>query len=278
MNSAVDDPRPIEGEALRREIYRGRVLFRAANESTLALVGQARALLEHELGLPIEMAAVRMPAEAHFAAIGRVRQQLLADRFLDLLRAILAGVGLDPPELAIDRPRLRAVLDRGHTHPAALAAYYAHRDTWYANPAAQMNFWIPLHDVRSEETFAIYPDAFAVPVANDSASFDWGVFKAVAGWQCPHAPEGTAYPRATESIARWTPLAVEGRAGDLVIFSGAHLHQTQAHAAGRTRLSLDFRAVHLGDHAQGLGAPEVDNRSRGSTLGDYVRDPRSDSE
>lgn len=276
MTTSVADPRPIEGAALRREIYRGRVLFRAATEGTLALVREARALLELELGLPIESAAGRMPAEAHYAAIGRVRQQLLADRFLDLLRAILAGLGLDPRGLAIDRPRLRAVLDRGHTNPAAAAAYYAHRDTWYANPAAQMNFWIPLHDVRPEETFTIYPDAFGVPIENDSASFDWEVFKRVAGWQCLHAPEGTCYPRATESITRWTPLAVAGRAGDLVIFSGAHLHQTRAHAAGRTRLSLDFRAVHLGDCAQGLGAPDVDNRSRGSTLGDYVRDPRSE--
>jgi hypothetical protein len=52
---------------------------------------------------------------------------------------------------------------------------------------------------------------------------------------------------------------------------GAHFHQTRKNATGRTRFSLDFRTVDLADHEAGVGAPNVDNRSTGSTVRDYVR-------
>jgi len=59
------------------------------------------------------------------------------------------------------------------------------------------------------------------------------------------------------------------KAGEILLFSGAHLHRTLPQALDRTRFSLDARLVHLVDHAQGLGAPNVDGRSRGSALRDY---------
>jgi hypothetical protein len=59
--------------------------------------------------------------------------------------------------------------------------------------------------------------------------------------------------------------------GEVLVFSAAHLHQTRANASGRTRFSVDFRAVHLGDHAAGLGAPDVDGRAKGCALERYAR-------
>jgi hypothetical protein len=60
-------------------------------------------------------------------------------------------------------------------------------------------------------------------------------------------------------------------AGDIVLFSGAHFHQTKNNTTGRTRFSLDFRTVDLEDHAAGVGAPNADNRSTGDATRDYVR-------
>jgi hypothetical protein len=59
--------------------------------------------------------------------------------------------------------------------------------------------------------------------------------------------------------------------GQNLLFSGSQFHATVPQSRGLTRYSLDFRIVHLGDHECGLGAPNVDNRSTGSALVDYVR-------
>jgi hypothetical protein len=205
----------------------------------------------------------------HYAAIARARARI-ADA-IDEARAVVAALGLEPREVAIDAPRLRAVRHEGHAIAAAAPVYYAHRDTWYANPRAQLNVWIPLHDVSAEEGFDVYPDALAVPVANDSRGFDFDAFARDVGWQRPDPPPGAAYPRATEAIDRFPALPIAAPEGEIVVFSAAHLHRTRAHAAGRTRFSVDFRVVHLGDYEAGAGAPDVDDESTGSALATYRR-------
>ncbi|MEO7732615.1 MAG: hypothetical protein ABIY55_16725, partial [Kofleriaceae bacterium] len=77
-------------------------------------------------------------------------------------------------------------------------------------------------------------------------------------------------PRAAPGVDPGPAIGFACRAGDNLVFSGAQFHATLPQATGRTRFSLDFRIVDLDDHAAGLGAPDVDNRSRGSSLIDYV--------
>ncbi len=55
-----------------------------------------------------------------------------------------------------------------------------------------------------------------------------------------------------------------------LLFSGAHFHATRPQTEDTTRFSLDFRVVHLDDVRARRGAPNVDNRSTGSALDDYV--------
>ena len=40
--------------------------------------------------------------------------------------------------------------------------------------------------------------------------------------------------------------------------------------AGTTRFSIDFRTLNIGDLRSGLGAPSIDNSSRGTTLRDFL--------
>jgi hypothetical protein len=95
--------------------------------------------------------------------------------------------GFSPEANALDSARLRAVTDHGHENPLAAAAYTAHRDTWYANPQAQINWWIPLFDVSEGETFAFFPLYFDKPVANDSAAFDYDKWSEQVGFQSTSA-------------------------------------------------------------------------------------------
>jgi ectoine hydroxylase-related dioxygenase (phytanoyl-CoA dioxygenase family) len=172
--------------------------------------------------------------------------------------------------------RLRVVPHRGFENPRAAPIYYAHRDTWYAHSQAEITWWVPLHDVTQEETFVFYPDYFAVPVGNNSEEFDHDQWVAQGtslkiGWQNREAGRTYLYPGQVGELNPGREWALSARAGEVVLFSGAHFHQTRQNTTGRTRFSLDFRTVHLDDHNAGIGAPNVDNRSRGSAVRDYVQ-------
>jgi hypothetical protein len=57
----------------------------------------------------------------------------------------------------------------------------------------------------------------------------------------------------------------------VTVFSGAQMHSTVPNTTNRTRLSIDFRTIHLGDMLADRGAPNIDDASTGSSLGDYMR-------
>ena len=90
------------------------------------------------------------------------------------------------------------------------------------------------------------------------------------GWQKLAAGAEARYPRAAPGADGGRAVGFACRTADNLVFSGAQFHATLPQSTGRTRFSLDFRIVDLGDHSAGLGAPDVDNRSRGSSLGDYI--------
>jgi ectoine hydroxylase-related dioxygenase (phytanoyl-CoA dioxygenase family) len=59
--------------------------------------------------------------------------------------------------------------------------------------------------------------------------------------------------------------------GGLIVFSGAHLHETVPNTSGAARYSIDFRTVHLDDVLARRGAVNIDSRSTGTTMRDYLR-------
>lgn len=255
---------PLRGARLRADIHAGYIHLLPPTLATRALVAEARALLESTPGprrAPAEIYAHAQAARARVLSDGGVRAAV---------RAILEDLGFALAEHALHPPRLRAIQSGAHELPEAAAAYFAHRDTWYGNPRAQVNLWVPLYDVAEEETFTFFPSAFARAVENDSASFDYATWRETVGWQKAGGASRGAYPRALGSLAHEERMGFAAEAGALLLFSAAHLHQTRAHTTGRTRYSVDFRVVHRQDHRAGRGAPDVDNRATGSALGDYV--------
>jgi hypothetical protein len=272
------DP-PADARTLRAALYAGDVFLSPPTAASLALAAAVRARLADVLGCaPPEVrdAPERMPNEELFARIGALRRELyLEPPFHDALRAVVAAGGFDPARVAFDPLRLRVVRHRGHENPLAAPVYHPHRDTWYAHPRALIAWWIPLDDLAAHETFAFYPERFRAPVDNDSEVFDYGDWvrdgwELKIGWQQLAAGIVARYPRAAD-VPFGRAVGFACRTAENLLFSGAHLHATLPQATGRTRFSLDFRIVDLDDHAAGLGAPDVDNRSRGSSLADYVQ-------
>jgi hypothetical protein len=280
MTWEIEPAPPADPAELRRAVYAGRVFLAPPTTPSLALASTVRGMLAESLGCaPAEIrdASRTLPNAELFARIGALRRMLyLEPRFHAAVRDVIAAFGIDPARVAFDPLRLRVILHDGHANPLAKAVYHAHRDTWYAHPAALIAWWIPLDDLAPHETFEFFPERFATPVANDSEMFDYGDWvrdgwELKIGWQNRRAGIEARYPRAAPGVDGGRAVGFSCRTGDNLLFSGAHFHATLPQATGRTRFSLDFRIVDLDDHAAGLGAPDVDNRSRGSSLGDYVQ-------
>jgi hypothetical protein len=270
-----------DNDVFRRRLYEGEIFRLAATQSSARLVQDAWEVIERELGGrgSAREAQFSLTDDELFRRVGKIRKHLfLEDPFHRAVREIMADCGFDPSRNAFDPIRIRVVAHRGDENPKAAPVYYGHRDTWYAHSQAQLTWWIPLHDVTEDETFVFYPEVFARPIGNDSEDFDydqwtrdgWGL---KIGWQDPKAGMTARYPGQKGELDPGPPLGFAARGGEIVLFAGAQFHKTVPNRTGRTRFSLDFRTVHLDDDARGIGAPNADNRSRGSALKDYVQPP-----
>lgn len=251
----------------RGALYNGSLFRLPTSSVTHALVAHVRSLLEQEFG-PVASVHTRFDFASMKQPLSVLRARLAATpRYTESLAAIAAVAG-SPADLAFDPLRLRCVLPGNHLNKGSEVAYAAHRDTWYGNPQCQVNFWIPLQDVTEENSFRFFPDVFEKAVPNTSNTFRYDNWMEEHGWQGSksHAPVTFPAPIQTPANGR----AFSARAGEVIVFSAAHLHQTVKNNTDITRFSLDFRAVHLADHAARRGAPNADNASVPAALRDYL--------
>jgi hypothetical protein len=275
--SFIERARPRDDAELRRELYQGRVFLLPVTDESRRLVALAQERLRAELGDDPRGAHARFDDAALFARIGRVRRDLYLDPLAhELVRALAAAVGFDADQSAFDPARVRAIVEGASNNPRAAPAYFPHRDTWYGHPSSVVTIWTALDDLREDETFVFHPARFRAAIANDSEIFDYDAWVAKGpnlkiGWQDRDASLHARYPGVIGAADYGPAEGFACAAGEVLLFSGAHLHRTLPQSRGRSRFSLDARVVHLGDDARGLGAPNVDGRSRGSALRDYVQ-------
>ncbi len=260
---------PADAAAARQAVYDGAVFKCAASPASLALAQRMHAAVQGALGADITSVHTRASFADVYPPLTTLRQQIAAsDDCRRAMADVMAALGFDAAEFLFDDLRLRCVMNNGHLNTGAAKAYALHRDTWYGNPQSQINFWIPLHDVDASMAFTFYPEYFARAIDNTSHGFDFLAWIEKTGWQGSKNVPDNDYPRAT-ARPDGGGVTFSARAGDVIVFSAAHLHETTPNASGLTRFSLDFRAVHRDDHASGRGAPNADNGSRPDALRGY---------
>lgn len=257
-------------DSSNKNIYSGKIELHPASPSSLALVSAIEPILIRYFGIDPRQAHIEFTNKEFLQRLGDVRKELASERFISIALSLLNEYGFFADDNLIDGLRLRAVAPFSHRLEAAAPAYFIHRDTWYANPQSQTNWWIPIYDTKNDDGFSIYPAYFKTAVKNNSEDFDYSHFKKTVGWQCPGAT-ADAFPRLLEDIDRSKAIKIGGRRASLTRFSGAHLHGTHLTEGSQTRFSIDFRTVTIADHKQGIGAPNVDNSSRGSTIDDFFQ-------
>jgi hypothetical protein len=136
----------------------------------------------------------------------------------------------------------------------------------------QLNWWLPIYPIAPENAMGFYPHYFSEPVANNSEIYnyyEWNSKNRASAAQ--HVKKDTReQPKPQQDLQ---PITVRylPPPGGIIVFSGAQLHETVPNTADLARYSIDFRTVHADDVGGRLGAPNVDSRSTGTTMRDYLR-------
>jgi hypothetical protein len=189
-----------------------------------------------------------------------------------LMRGILEEMGCDPALTYFDVPKLRVVTSGGYLTSGVGYAYKHHRDTWYACPPSQVNWWVPITEITERCAFVIHPKYFDRVVKNNSNEFDayrWNAEGRKTAAQFIGS-DPRPHPHLKEPLdLDWQVLV--GRPGSVIMFSAQHLHATVPNDSGRTRFSIDFRTTHRHDVEHRAGAKIIDSSATGTTLRDFLR-------
>jgi hypothetical protein len=193
------------------------------------------------------------------AAIDELRREVRRDpRTKRLLGAALEEVGVDPQRTYWDSIQLRIVPPAEGTRQIGRLGF--HRDTWGSNLLQQTNWWTPIRPLASERTMAIYPGYWSRPIENNSASWDLDEIRARRRSGEPDE-DIPIVPEPTEPVDTESELRIVIEPGDLLCFSGAHLHASVPNVTAETRCSVELRTVNIDDIARGRGAPDLDGRA-----------------
>jgi hypothetical protein len=213
-----------------------------------------------------------MPVEQFVEIAGPLKTKFTNDaRTKELMRAMLEEVGCDLDLTYFDVPRLRVVSAQGYLTSGVGYAYKPHRDTWYAAPNEQINWWFPVYALEPDQALVFHPEHWDVPLENSSASFnyeDWQKNgRTAATSQITKDTRNHPVPKAS---LRGEGLRFVTEPGTMVAFSSAQLHATAPNTTNATRFSIDFRTVHLDDVRSARGAANIDSASTGSTIVDFI--------
>ena len=276
MSTTVYMDPTFDDDGRRSELYSGNVLVYGRQRAARELAEFARGLIEHAFGsIDPRTAQHELSVEAFAEILSVLKPEFIHHaESKRCVQALLTELGCDPEKTYFDVPRLRSSTSNGYLTSGIAYAWHPHRDTWYSAPACQINWWLPVYELASNNAMAFHPQYFERGVANSSAEYNY------YEWNRTHRGGHVAQytksdprplPRATEPIELEPQLRVLVPVGGVMAFSGAQMHSSVPNDSGVTRYSIDFRTVHVDDARGHRGAPNVDSHCTGTTMRDYLR-------
>lgn len=273
MNIYVDSK--MSDDNRRMELYRGAIFVHLPSPGALKLCRLASEMVENAFS-PLN------PLTAHESLSAEKCAEILAavkPKFIhhpkakEYIQQMLRELQCDLEKTYFDVPRLRTAFPGDYLKSGIAYAFHAHRDTWYSAPFCQINWWMPIYELRSDNCMALHPRYWDQPIKNGSSGFNYHRWNAESRHNAAqHVKADTRIqPRSEEPIELEPEVRMVCPIGGAYQFSAAQLHSTAPNTSGVTRYSVDFRTVHLDDVLNRIGAPNVDSACTGTTMGDYLR-------
>ncbi len=238
MTSITVDP-VVSAQELRFFVYQRNLILFSHISSAWDLVQFTRSELE-------ALFAPHDPQDAHqcfspddaATLLGRWKPRFMRlDKTRSLLASIIEEVGLPPDSTYVHFLKPRTAFPEGHLTTGIAFAFPWHRNTWYAAPSQQLNWWLSNFDVNKRNAMMFDLASFSQSIPNTSSGFDY--------YELNKARHNTARQVGTEQQARpaainhqlQDPFVVIGRPGSVLLFSGAHLHGSPT--AGHHKTGLE---------------------------------------
>lgn len=259
----------------RAQLYDGDIFVYAANTATRALCDFAHELCEAAFAPhhPTE-AQYHLTVEEYNDILRELKPQFIHHpRSKELVSGILDAFGCDLSQTHFDVPRLRTSTSDGYMTSGLAYAFKPHRDIWYSPPMCQLNWWLPVYEICAANTMAFHPQYWNRSIKNSSDEFNYSEWQQTGRKVASSLTKADTRKQsaALEEVELEPQLRLVPEPGGMFIFSAAHLHSTVPNDSGRTRISIDFRTVHLDDLNHDVGAPNLDSRCSGTTIRDYLR-------
>jgi hypothetical protein len=252
---------PLDEATRNARVYRGDILVFRQLAGMRALRDRVAEHLRRVMGDDPESVHRAMNGADIESASNALRRDLARDEAVrEALHAALREAGVEPGRTYEDGLKLRVQPPAEGARGIVTEPLGAHRDTWGSNVMAQTNWWAPVMPVTAERTIALFPTYFERPVANNSTGWDLAevLRRRREGEPLDDYP---FLPVVRDAPDRSAAVAMEIEPGDLMCFSGAHLHASVPNTTDRTRFSLEIRTVNADDIAAGRGAPNVDGEA-----------------
>jgi hypothetical protein len=269
FESIIDDQRR------RHHLYQGRLFLYSARSTTIALCEFTKKLITEAFGtLSPRKAQYSMPVEEYAQILSELKPKFIHHpESKKHIQAILEDFGCDLEKTYFDVPRLRSSTSDDYLTTGIAYAWHPHRDTWYSAPLCQLNWWIPIYEMDSNDGMAFHPRYWSEPVPNNSEIYNY------YEWNRSHRGAASQYlktdprplPRPLRDVELESQFIPVCPPNGLILFSAAQLHSTVPNTSSNTRFSIDFRTVHLDDLGARRGAPNVDSASTGTSLRDFLR-------
>ena len=132
----------------------------------------------------------------------------------------------------------------------------SHRDTWGTNIHQQINWWAPISSISETNTMIFYPDYFSKAVKNSTSTWDLNTYLE------NRKREDFSYPSAPQLLEDLpqdaSVLSVNIEPGEILCFSGCHLHSSSKEKSDNTRFSYEIRTICQDDLDNRREAPNTD--------------------
>ena len=276
MNHSVYYDLPATDMERRSLLYDGQLLVYSPRPSTLAFIDFAKSLIEEAFApYDPETAQHELSVEQYADILIKLKPSFIHhSESKKLMRNIFIDMGCDLDETYFDVPKMRSSTSNNYLTTGIAYAWHPHRDTWYSAPPCQINWWIPIYDIRSDNAMAFHPHYWNTPVKNSSKGYNyyqWNQQNRGAHIAKFLKEDPRPLPKATEPLVLDPQIRLIVPAGGIILFSGAQMHSSVPNTSGKTRFSIDFRVVNVHDVTQRRGAPHVDEECTGTTMRDYLR-------
>ncbi len=258
----------------RESLFDGNLVVYAPRPSTLALIDLAHSTIEQMLGANPQWAQQRM-SETEFAILFSGAERNFSHRHIamELVSRVVIDFGCDAETTFINPPSLTAITGHGFLPHGLGGPQHPHRDTWFAAPSCQVNWWIPLYNLDTSSSIAFHPRYWDWPVPNSSGEFDYAVWREATSQRRSPGEEANPFaePRPLDAIVLTPDIRIACPAGGVILSSVAQFRSTVPNDSLITYFGAHFQTVNRADLITGSGPPNVDAEPRGTSLSTSVR-------